>query len=249
MTLTALQQDIAVAWWGAGSFSGADGLSSEQQTQVNEFLDDGYDRIAIECFGGSAWLLVKDETGITYVLDQSDYPGKADMRRIVAVTEVIGGKTRTLTYMPWENFELSWGSNAQSVHPALAPEGVDPENKPRFYTWRGFDDTDPPLPIIRIYPAPGSTEVGGLMHPLYRGYMSKLSADQYVYLMPGARRALKPFVKMLLAADKGNKDQFLTQRMLYKDEVKFQQLHEDAPDEAPRVQVEPGDFISEIQRP
>lgn len=243
-----LQDDIAIAWWGASSFSS---LSSAQQGQINRILDDGVDRIDAEGFGHYPWFVRQIAAGITLVSGTADYNMPADARRVISMKEVIGGKTRNLTFIPLQDYEALWGDKLRTTHP-LHGSTSDQDTATIYWTFVGMDDSAPPVWIVRRMPTPGASEAGGKLYPLYRPYAALLAdsgADQYPELVPAGRRALLHYAKMVLAGDKGDQAQFAIQERLFNRELIVLQKHEGSESEEGQVMQLPGDFVREIQSP
>lgn len=240
-TLSHLQDEIAVIWYGASSFSS--GLSSARQTQILQVIEDGNDRIAAEAFGHRPWWRRTIAAGLTLVTDQATYAMPADFRRMISLKETIGGKTRDVAWVPEDAWEQAWGDELVATHP-----WGDEDSIPRWFG-RGFSSDNPPVYIIERQPTPTATENGGKLYPLYRPYDGDLTNDTYHILPPAGRRALKHYAKMILAANDGDEQQFAIHERLFQREVVVLQQHEGVVSEQPQQLQLPADFIEEIQDP
>lgn len=232
LTFTELRDDIAVAWWGASSFSS--GLTAAQQNQIDRVIADGFDRVSAEAFGHEQF---RRQESVSYVNGQADYGMQAACRKVVSVKETVGGKTRNLIYVPFATYEEAWGHERRSTHPFLTPEDatVDSATAPRFWTFLGYSDDDPPLYIVRVFPTPDAGDVGGTMTVLQRPWLGTV-ADTYNDMPPAAPRAVLLYAKMILGADKGMDVSAF--RALYQDEIRVLQIHEaDATEQPTELQV------------
>lgn len=246
MTVAQIQEEIAVVWWGAASFSG--GLSSERQAQINRLLDDGVDRVDAEGFAHQTWC--RRYGTVAMVADEGTFLAPADCKRIITVGEIVSGKTRNYAYVPRGAYESSWGSSLVQQHPFVSPDGnvvSDRTNTQPIWTHWAKDSSDPPRIIIKVDPAP--TTAAGNYFLFYRPHFGQLSVDSYVEVHTSAYRALKHYLKMVLAADTGSEKQFALQERLYDREMRVLQRHEDTDDDQPITQQLPGDFTEEIGTP
>lgn len=238
-TLTRLKEKLAVVFWGAKTFAS---LSSEQQADLLEKIDDASDLIQAKCFGNESFYRRTISAGITLVAGQATYEMPADCKRLEVLTEVIGGLTREIVWLDEHVYTMLWGTELRATHP------LGGSSTTVRYTHRGFS-TDQKLIIERI-PAPTSTEAGGKLYPLYIPYDEKFSNDGDVILVPAARRAQVAYVKSQMAADAdpGGASAARWEREFEK-ECQVLQRHEGRPSTEPEEIGLDGTFTMEMGGP
>lgn len=237
-TLARMQNNIAVIWLGRKSFSA--GLSSDQQNDVNDKLDDAVDFISSKAFGGYPWW--RRKTTLTMADGTSRYALPSDFKRMKVVSETVGGKTREIGWIPEHIYEASWGDTLVNTHPL---EG-DQINARPWILGRGWSNDSPPVYVVERRPTPTSVEDGGTINCLYVPYSGKFTDNQYNVLPPSGRRAVLHYAKWKLAVDRGDTAQIAVQKDALYEEIAVLQQHEGDVSEEINYQQLPGNFVSEV---